>query len=258
MTGFFGLWREAFGSTNRIDGVYRTLMASGQADVTLMHLREILKARGAMSSAAVRYSVTWFTHFNSWNRHKALGPPGLRPGLRLQQSAVGSFFLRRRMTPFRTKARQVLSKGESVLPLLTYEAWTNDQMFSIEHVAPQTATDNWDTGFTNLLKQSTAVFSGSTDVNASLSNEPWEVRSLLPVISAASPDEAEAAKKTEDAGIKLIVIAGGEDADEYRPLAAGIAACEGTWDPEMVDHRSRRLAEIAWDRLAPWVGLTSS
>ena len=269
MTGFFGLWRGAFGSTNRIDGVYRTLMASGQADANVDAFARNPggKGSGVLSSGALqRYMVHALQQAgidtkDAWvNRASEIPVYGYsNPLARLLLLAATHDTIPDESAP------GLVKKGRKrVLPLLTYEAWTNDQMFSIEHVAPQTATDNWDSRLyepAETIHRLGNLLLVPTDVNASLSNEPWEVkRACYRVISAASPDEAEAAKKeAENAGIKLTkMIAGGEDADEYRPLAAGIAACEGTWDPEMVDRRSRRLAEIAWDRLAPWVGLTSS
>jgi hypothetical protein len=269
MTGFFGLWRGAFGSTNRIDGVYRTLMASGQADANVAAFARNPKDGGSdvpSSDALQRYMVHTLQQAGigtkrAWVNRASEIPvyDHNRPLARLLLLAATHDTI-----PDKSAPGLVKKGNKGVLPLLTYETWTNDQMVSLEHVAPQTATEKWDSELyepAETIHRLGNLLLVPTDVNASLSNEPWEVkRACYRVISAASPDEAEAARKeAKDAGVKLTkMIASGEDQDEYRPLAAGIAACEGTWDPEMVKRRSQRLAEIAWDRLAPWVGLASS
>ena len=130
-----------------------------------------------MSSAAVRYSVTWFTHFNrleSTQETPGSGPPKSRS----TATAIrwpGSFFLRRRMTPFRTKAPGLVKKGRKRVSAPDLRAPTNDQINRARR--PQTVTDNWDSRLyepAETIHRLGNLLLVPTDVNASLSNEPWE------------------------------------------------------------------------------------
>ena len=40
------------------------------------------------------------------------------------------------------------------------------------------------------------------------------------------------------------------------PHVRAISEVESDWTPELVQKRSVRLAELAWDRLAPWLGIS--
>jgi hypothetical protein len=42
---------------------------------------------------------------------------------------------------------------------------------------------------------------------------------------------------------------------EFLPHVRAISEVGADWSPELVKQRSVRLAELAWDRLAPWLGL---
>jgi hypothetical protein len=42
----------------------------------------------------------------------------------------------------------------------------------------------------------------------------------------------------------------------YLPHVCAIAEVTDSWSPDLVKARSKRLAELAWDRLAPWLGIT--
>ena len=41
----------------------------------------------------------------------------------------------------------------------------------------------------------------------------------------------------------------------FLPHVCAIAEVPGDWTPALVKARSQRLAELAWDRLAPWLGI---
>jgi len=164
--------------------------------------------------------------------------------------------------PDKKSAGLTKAGNSGVLPLLTHEAWTDGAMVSVEHIAPQTPTEAWDAALYE--REETIDRLGNLilvpqDENSALSNASWEVkRACYKVLSATSPDEADEARdEAEQAGIQLPkAVAEATHGGVYRPLAAGVARYDETWGLDIVNDRSSRLAELAWDRLAPWVGLT--
>ena len=42
----------------------------------------------------------------------------------------------------------------------------------------------------------------------------------------------------------------------FLPQLAALARIDGEWSPTLSSQRSIRLAELAWDRLAPWLGFS--
>ena len=132
-------------------------------------------------------------------------------------------------------------------------------MVSIEHIAPQTQTVDWD--------QELYAYEGTIDrlgnlilipgeENSAMSNQNWSVkRACYQILSATSPDAADEARASaKEAGIMVPPRFAPGLLRDLHALAAGVAQFDGEWSSEIVQSRSEALAGLAWERLSPWVG----
>ena len=93
--------------------------------------------------------------------------------------------------------------------------------------------------------------------NNEAANHSWQRKKiLLGIFAAESKAEAQAGiEAAKEVGITL-----GKKAEAIAlenttlPLAKSAATYDGTWDADFIALRSKRLAELAWDRMAAWLG----
>lgn len=144
-------------------------------------------------------------------------------------------------------------------PCLSYDGWRDEIYLSLEHIAPQGAMSTWPDelysdketvhrlGNLVLLPQ---------DANSSLGGRPWqEKRILYGALGAPSKEEAKAI--LEDAAEHEITFAESTedlvDLSKHMPNLLALSERADEWDVKFVEDRSRRLLELAWKRLRPWL-----
>ena len=94
--------------------------------------------------------------------------------------------------------------------------------------------------------------------NASLSNGSWDRKRLIyKILSAETADELDPLLNQAKAqGIEIgMGTAELLATSKYLPMTRGISSVDGAWTLDLVDKRSTRIAELAWSRIAPWLGL---
>ena len=90
-------------------------------------------------------------------------------------------------------------------------------------------------------------------MNSQLGNVSWQQkRFAYRLLGARTPDEANAVI-TEAASQAVTIPAGIEANATYHHLSACVGERSASWTLEFLDQRSKRLAGLAWDRLAPWL-----
>lgn len=96
-----------------------------------------------------------------------------------------------------------------------------------------------------------------TRCNSSLSDRPWEQkRSLFAALSTKTEDEAKAILKSmADAGVDVTEVGSKIYAGQYLPHVHTIGNVKGEWDLNAVNACGKELADLVWQRIAPWVGL---
>jgi hypothetical protein len=153
----------------------------------------------------------------------------------------------------------VAAKG-GVLPALEFDHWRGESTMTMEHIAPQSQEPSWSEeiyrDFENVERLGNLTLLPSIE-NTSLGNRPWAQKRLIyGVLSAPTADELDshlAAAKAE--GIEI----GTSTAEilkrsRFLPHVKAISNVKGDWDVQMIDRRTVRIAELAWDRLSPWLG----
>ena len=268
MAGFFALWRGAYGSTNNIDRIYRTLMSSGASDVGVgpfarshnVGNTDVLSSEALKNYMCLALKERGLDTKDGWVSRASETP------VYSHSQPLARFLLlaaTHDTVPDDEKPGMVKEARDSVLKLLDYDSWTSEAALSVEHVAPRTASDEWEGKLYNLVETIDRL--GNLlllpkAVNSSISNQSWKVkRACYRVLSATTPEELETAKaEAAEHEVELPPMIQDDEAKQYLAVAAGVAKCERDWDLAMVEERSKCLAGLAWDRLAPWVGLPAA
>ena len=264
---FFALWRGAFGGTHNIDTLYRELMSAGSAD-------EEVRPFARRPSLDVPFNPEWKvsnTALQAFFRTRLIAAGiGSRKSWVERASVTPVYVSSKPLTRFLLLAATHDSVPDSVelglskpgsrgvLPLLNHETWAGEGTLSVEHIAPQTQTADWEPSLyvdANMIHRLGNLVLVPVAENSGLSNLSWmSKRACYRVLSATSPDAAEEAKATAKAqGVNLPESIANNKS--YRPVAAGVAGYDSNWNSDIVAARSERLADLAWSQLAPWIGL---
>ena len=267
MTAFFALWRGSGRTTGNLAAQYQELMAKGFDDVGIRSFSrsqnvgetsEILTAaelRRALRYALERGSTTSIKSKEDWVKRSSERPV-------YQVSRPLTRFLLFASTHNTSADDQNLGLSapgrKEILNMFTWEKWSSD--LTIEHVAPQASgSSGWPE---SLYEKSDLVDClGNLTLlpkaeNSSFNNRPWqEKKEMYRCLSSATQDELDARlTKIENSGIQLSdttkeLLHNGK---YFQHLSVICNAEE--WNDEFVQKRSRRLAELAWTNIAPWLG----
>ena len=259
---FSAIWRGWFdGKTERIDSVYREVMSIGdgtralaanpkgsvEGTVQVTLLRQVL--RKAMDEKGITDRAAWAN--------------------RLQSSTVGAnsklakFLLivaHHNVVPQDDGSGLVKAGRSGTSPTLNPVAWAQFDPMEVEHIAPVSGAgstwsqdlygddDRFQTlGNLTLLEKSQ---------NIVMSDHPWATKKAgYEALAAETEEEFSAARESaEKAGLSLperseIVLA----TSRYSPMLVPLARTTSDWNGELVQNRSERLAELAWDTLNSWL-----
>ena len=263
---FYAIWRGAFGSTAGIDSVYRTLMlqsiegsstrfARFSSDLKDVPPVEALQGylRGALEKEGLNDRQQWIARASTTPVYASS-----KPLTRLLLLAASED-----STPDESAPGLVVRGKAKLLETMELARWSDPAFTTIEHVAPKNpnGASHWDTAFVTdpeLVDRLGNLTLLPAVENSSASNRSWHLKRLMfRALSAATVEEAEKMlADAEEQGLQLG--SGAEDIvtrAQYLPLVAAIARREEGWTPEFVERRSERLAGLAWDSLAPWIGI---
>ncbi|WP_212827428.1 DUF262 domain-containing HNH endonuclease family protein [Catellatospora sp. TT07R-123] len=265
---FYALWRGAHGSTAGIDDIYRKLMHLGEPDSAVPPLARDQRQLAAeidvdllqkyllkqLGKGGLDDKAKWITRAASVPVYTAA-----RPLARILLLAASH-----NSSPDVERPGLIRWGRDGLLETMTLERWRDDATLTIEHVAPKEANDGWDSriydGDNTQHTLGNLTLMPSIE-NSSASNRPWPVkRTMYRAFSAPTIDDAEKLiKEAADQGLIL-----GSNANQimlqarHLPLVAALGQREEDWSVEFVHERSERLASLAWDTLAPWLGLPKS
>ena len=146
------------------------------------------------------------------------------------------------------------------LDMLTWNKWNDD--LTIEHVAPQEPDleqNDWpkplyeNPDVLNYLGNLTLLRNAE---NSSFNNKSWEKKNkMYHILSGPTLEERE--KRLTDARSEGVELPETTEnllrEGKYFPHLATISNVK-KWDKELVQKRSKRLAELVWKNIAPWLG----
>jgi hypothetical protein len=147
---------------------------------------------------------------------------------------------------------------------LNFDAWCDEVNLSVEHVAPRTKEeerDGWDwpremyddPDAINLLGN---LILFPQAMNSHLSNRSWKYKSAVYKILSEKTregadlafEEAAATGLEFDEETRAVL-----DAHSHLQQTEALSTINEPWGIELVRRRTRNLAELAWDELAPWL-----
>lgn len=261
VAAFYFLWRAAK-SNSGLDDVYRKLLKTGDAVAGIPAMSAVhgsdslsveklkiylLNALGELSNkeswmsramSNLRYDsakpMTKFSLFLS--AHDTLPDPAF-PGL-MKESVPGT------------------------RSLINGRAWTSPDFKTVEHIAPSKGQDTWNS---DLYESDRYQYVGNLtllpgDVNSSAGNSTWAVKSVY-YRHLAEKDPARLqllANEAKSLGIVLQahtidLLMNASYAHHMEPLISVPASSDWNWG--YVEARTRRICELSWLRVSPWLGL---
>lgn len=261
---FYAVWRGAFGGTNGIDGIYRSLMGpaawSGRHqfarfDSKLTDVPPVEEAQGLLRTKLQEQGLhkkeLWVGKASKTAMYK------VRPLAKLLLAAASQ-----NSTPDHEHPGLIVRGREGLLNVLDHDQWNSETLRTIEHIAPQNPKEgDWDTDIYSDPEIIDTI--GNLTLlppvqNSQASNRSWYLKRILfQALSSATVEEAEI--KLENAARQGIELGRGAEKvareAHYLPLVAALARYDGHWSAGFIQERSERICSLAWDSLAPWLGL---
>lgn len=259
---FTAIWRGAFGTTSNIDAVYRDAMLSGDG-------QSALAARPASDkTSALNLDIYKRVLKNALERAKISEPDAwvakVETSLLAKHATeIAKFLLIGSAHDAEPDGRHtglVITGRKGVHPTLTLEAWRLFSAMQVEHVAPQQgASTDWSSDLYDereLFQTLGNLTLLHRDHNIVVSNHPWPKKmASYRALASRTPEEFEQARNDASSlGFDLPERSEAILAEStHARLLVPITQMQGDWDGEFVRKRSRRLAELAWERLRPWL-----
>jgi len=144
---------------------------------------------------------------------------------------------------------------------LRLEKWTNEELNSIEHIAPEKNKGDWDMSLYNDDEMFNAIGNLTLlpkGVNTSASNKGWHEKQLYyKHLGEQDPSRlVELTNKATAEGIplsssNLAILQKAKYADHIRPLLN--IPPNQKWDRNIVEARSEKILEALWDRVITWL-----
>lgn len=258
-TSFFAFWRGSRIGTENIDRVYRDLMSKPIDGLgpfrrdqgttpKATDLQQILRAK--LVEKGIDKAAQWID--------KAAPIPVYQQSRELTKLLL--LAAAHDEIPDDSRPGHTKPGKPDACPMLTLEHWNHD--LEIEHVAPKkpSAPGSWPEEIYS--KELVHVLGNllllPPDSNRSAGNKNWLAKSLYYRV-IASDDPNATAKLLESAASQGVELSQPTQdllaRARYLPHLRAIAQLPGDWHAQQIDHRSRELAEKAWNRLAPWLGL---
>jgi len=262
-TAFSMLWRGGFGGTENIDTIYRNVMRDGSPTDSILPLAKRPKGTlGAVSLSGYK-RMLWaklterFPDKETWVKAAARVP------IYSHSSTVAKFLLLAASddATLDPKDEGLIIRGKKGLsPTVQTSAWRADVHFSVEHIAPQANKANgWaenlyeDPQTIDRLGNLTLLPSAA---NSYVGKRPWSQKRLVyKYFCSETTAEAEAVFASF-APAGLNVSASGEAVlgkATYMPMCKALSRLQADWSLDIVDRRSVRFAELAYDRIVGWL-----
>jgi Protein of unknown function (DUF1524) len=270
-TAFTMLWRSAKGGTENIDSHYRDVMKSPPTmaiagpDGNPLEISAFCRRYSSSGMGIETYKARLRHIFlQEYPNKEEWVKIASRTPIWKHSSSIARFMLlcaSHDSVPDPDAPGLVKRGVPGVASLFTPEIWNDPAYLTVEHVAPQNRTPGWDTGFDDdpdVIHRLGNLTLLPQIENSVVGNRQWEHKVFLYRMLSAETKEQRASIKEEAtaAGLTLGLQTDTAMAQaKHLNLCRSIVNVKGAWDVTLVESRSRRLSELAWEILAPWLGL---
>lgn len=267
VAAFSVLWRASRTTTDRIEQVFRDLMSKGSPEHDLPALARGLRGDKSLPNAeAIQTVLTARLKADRKNGGANIGGKQewidkviAQPLYDVNSTLARFVLLAASHDTVEGNDGSLVAGKEGTQPILDFTAWTGEKYATVEHIAPQSRANGWSADLYNddeyeRLGNLTLL---PLNANQSLSDRPWEQkRVLLGALAATTQQEsAEMLDILRNKGVDVSKIAESIYCGHFLPHVHAISRIQGDWTLDSVEKRGRNLAELAWIRLAPWLGL---
>ena len=263
-TAFSMLWRGAYRTTENIDSVYRSVMLTGQPADNILPLAKHPKEDQLGAASLSGYKrMLWaklssaFADRDAWVKSAARNPV-------YEASREVARFILLAASDDATgdpKVPGLIIRGtKGLAPTVQTRAWGADSHVSAEHIAPQSPKGGlWKDEIyedpQTIHRLGNLILLPSAE-NTMLGNKGWEHKQLIyQYLCAETPADAEAIYDTF--GGKGLTVSKKAEAllggASFMRMCKAIAAVPSEWSLDMIDQRSTRIAELAYDRIVGWL-----
>lgn len=260
---FSMLWRGAHGGTENIDSIYRDLLRVGVPELSISPLcARPEKGVGVVSLANYKRALRHYLEKEGLGDRDSWAKRASTVEIYKHSKDVARFLILcacHDSVPDKTVAGLIKRGRPGINRMVDLSILTKDEYFSVEHVAPQSQSQEWHPSITEepfyvhtlgnliLLPQ---------DINSYLSNREWKQKKAIYALLACEEQEEFDALvgELEKSGFNL-----SKSADEILRNANHLSMCKSVstfdsdWDVNLIKARSSRIAELAWDILWPWL-----
>ena len=267
ITAFSVIWRSTHRGTANIDREYREIM-SGTSMLT-----DMLQLARTPRISAVPPPPTEVNHVRL--KAELLARLAGRGGVPDRESFVDiaskiplyKYPLVARFLLLSAHDDAVMEKGTGLITSskkkfaqsLNYKSWLDEDLLTLEHVAPQGGGKNWPGSLfedNETIDRIGNLVLVPAKANSSLSNREWEHKRIL--YKAFGSETTESARIVLEEAAELGVTFADSTNDlvllsTHTPQLRSLGDKEGEWDAEFIDRRGRRLLGLAWDRISPWL-----
>ncbi|RSU55599.1 DUF1524 domain-containing protein [Sphingomonas koreensis] len=264
MTAFSMMWRAAKGGTASIDNRYRTLVSGGtDAPHPLVRRQADGRPTRMPTLAELQSSLMAMLKRAKLDTREAWVAAAAQRAIYSENALAARFLLLVAMHNSVPDGDTglITGDGRGNLDLLTPAEWYSRTTESIEHVAPQSkGKSDWPATIyddSRVVHQIGNLLLLPRLENNEGANHSWERKRMLLGIFAAE-GKAQAQERLTAAQKKGITLGKKAEAialeNHVLPLCRSAAGYAGAWDAAFISLRSQRLAELAWDRMAGWLG----
>lgn len=262
-TAFSMLWRGGYGGTENIDAVYRSAMRDGlPADSILPLAKRPKEGLGAVSLSGYK-RLLWAKFTERFPDRESWVKAASRVPIYSHSAVVAKFLLivASDDAALDPSENGLIVRGKKGLSSTVHtSAWGADVHYSVEHVAPQASKA---AGWVEALYDDPQTVDRlgnlillPTVANSSMGKRPWVEKGLI--YRLLSSETAQAAEAVRGEGEKLgLALPVGDGTvigkANYMPMCKSVGALGADWEPAVVDKRSVRFAELAYDRVVGWL-----
>ena len=270
VTAFLVLRRAATGGTRAIDSDYRRIMSHGgmtatdgtealmighecqEAQAPGLHvLRKYLRGYLRQSKVGIANKEEWVRRVS----HQPLYRSGPALLCRFMLIVAAHNAIQDRKNGF------LLTKGRAnpEKDYMNLRSWQRDDFSTLEHVAPQRRSQGWDDSLyrdDNLVDYLGNLTLLPEKMNNTIGSKPWSKKSLF-YRAAGAESIAEVRECIErakgqglDFGAKIVAML---ESGACLSILSSVSGAH-TWDAEIVQMRTKNIAELVWDELSGWLG----
>jgi hypothetical protein len=261
VAAFYFLWRAAK-SNSGLDDVYRKLLKAGDAALDIAPMAAV-HGQGSLKLDNLKaYFVKALDDLASKDQWLVRSTQNLRYDYAKPMSKF-ALFLSAHDAISDVDAPGLMKVGtQGTRPLMDGRTWTSPDFKTIEHIAPAKGQETWeeklyDNDKFQLIGNLTLL---PGDVNSSLGKSAWPIKSVYYRHLAEKDPGKLANLSTEAATLGVVlqphtldILTNSSYSHHMEPIVS--VPTDGKWDLNLVEARTKRICELSWLRVAPWLDL---